>query len=248
MLIKMCRTNPLCLAVGDSCLCSQTYSNSDPSSSTPLLIFLQSPLIVGLVMILKNRNEMLESISSTLVQINTILESPPCFSLKTAAPMRSSENIIFSALQLESYLSEESQHLFTIRSVKAIMNPVYKERVFSLLLEIVDLKGKPVILEKYINFKVEIFSAENPPKKIKHNTVGDSILKGTTVIMANSTIIFSKIAVKEVSSHFRGGCFFLVIMPHDCALIKPFVIADFVVKARKTVEDSNISKKAKKGY
>ena len=47
-----------------------------------------------------------------------------------------------------------------------------------------------------------------------------------------SHIKFERIVIKEVTSHFRHGCFFLVVMPYS-PIIEPLILENVVIKARK---------------
>ena len=109
----------------------------------------------------------------------------------------------------------------------------------------VDANGQRTSLTDPVHFQVMIFSNENPPKPINFNTSGDKILKGTVQAQGSSTVYFRKIAIKEVTSHFRNGSFFFVVMPIDASYIKPFIVENFVVKARKVATEESLRKKAK---
>jgi hypothetical protein len=50
--------------------------------------------------------------------------------------------------------------------------------------------------------------------------------------------------IKEVTSHFRNGCFFLVVMP-SIPDIEPLIIENLVIKARKMTKEPRLRKKAK---
>jgi len=94
-----------------------------------------------------------------------------------------------------------------------------------------------------------LYSSENPPKFIEKNTAGQKILKGYIEQSLNQGICrFEKIQIKEVSSHFRNGWIFIVIIPSmtplgsastssetyvDYTKIEPLVLEKIVVKAKK---------------
>lgn len=40
-------------------------------------------------------------------------------------------------------------------------------------------------------------------------------MRGTVEADSDGYIVFKKVVVKEVSSHFRNGCFYLVIVPEN---------------------------------
>jgi hypothetical protein len=112
------------------------------------------------------------------------------------------------------------------------------------MMEIVDGKGERVNMTAAINFKIMLFTTESPPKLMKVNTSGDKIMRGTVEVESNGVVLFRKIVVKEVTSHFRNGCFFLAVAPKNSSEIKPLVIENFVIKARKMIANEP-SKKAK---
>ena len=83
---------------------------------------------------------------------------------------------------------------------------------------------------------------------MKISTSGDKIMRGRTEIslLRNQFhVYFDRIVIKEVTSHFRNGCFFLVVMP-SLKYIEPLIIENVVIKARKMGMDSGIRKKMKK--
>ena len=57
-------------------------------------------------------------------------------------------------------------------------------------------------------------------------------MRGSLDVESDSVIFFKKIMINEVSSHFRNGALLLVVQP-SLTFIKPFIIEDFVIKARK---------------
>ncbi|OMJ86955.1 hypothetical protein SteCoe_11428 [Stentor coeruleus] len=113
--------------------------------------------------------------------------------------------------------------------------PAYKDRAFPLVLNIIDMNGKEVKLQEKVVFKVMVFTAESPVKQLLMNTSGDKAVLGSLESEGDCTIIFKRIIIKEVTSHFRNGYFFLAIKPENSNYIKPLVISDLIVKARKMV-------------
>ena len=156
-----------------------------------------------------------------------------------------SENQPATAMDLQRLLCGETTHSHSLKLVNEITNPAFKGRHFSVLLQIVDYSGEMARLNDTVQFKLMAFSNENPPKPVKFNTYGEEILKGTIETQGISTVFFRKLAIKEVTSHFRGGSLFFVVMPIDAEYIKPFIVENFVVKARKTASETNSRKKVK---
>jgi hypothetical protein len=188
------------------------------------------------------QNEMIKSIAE---QTKLVLEKLSGFSETTTTVTTSPEEVI-TAAQLQKVLcGNENDHPYRLELVSEMPSPAYKERSFSLIVQIVNKTGEKVTLPESLNFKVMLFTTENPPKVMKINTSGDKILKGNTEAQGNSTVFFRKIAVKEVTSHFRNGCFFFVVTAKDSKFIRPLIFENFVVKARKINNEPASRKKMK---
>ncbi len=100
--------------------------------------------------------------------------------------------------------------------------PLYRERNFSYVifvnrrisLKLTDIDGKLVKNNNKIPLSLAIYSSENPPKFIEKNTAGQKILKGyIEQSLHHGQCRFEKIQIKEVTSHFRNGWVFIVIIP-----------------------------------
>lgn len=119
------------------------------------------------------------------------------------------------------------------------------------------MKGQVVLNSNKILLSVNLYTSDNPPTKLKRNTLGTDILKGhkDSYIM-DGRCHLTKLQVKEVTSHYRSGTVFLVIAPHkrnfnpilvedknfvEFKYIEPLVIEDVKVKAKlpKKADDSN---------
>lgn len=240
----MCNFNMLCQIRDGSCLCSQysTYSSiirPFPVSSYPV----QDPTAFStLFKILHHQNEMIKNI---LDQTKAIFDKVLTLS-SPSSNFSSSIEETTTIIDLQQLLcGNEKDHKYSLKLVNDLPTPAYKERAFSVMVQIVDKDSNKVTLTESCNFKVMLFTTENPPKVIKLNTSGDKILKGTVDSNGNSTILFRKIAVKEVTSHFRSGCFFFVITTKMNKDIRPLIVDRFVVKARKINNEPRPSKKSK---
>lgn len=131
-----------------------------------------------------------------------------------------------------------------------IEQPLVKERNFALSITIADMGGKPVLNSNKILLSINIYTADNPPVKVKRNTTGNDILKGhKDNMLIDGKCMIQKLQIKEVTSHFRSGTVFLVIQPHkknfnplivddktfiDYRFIKPLIIENIRVKAKIT--------------
>ncbi|OMJ81738.1 hypothetical protein SteCoe_17729 [Stentor coeruleus] len=243
----MCNFNLICQVRDGTCNCGKAKSGPEIIKPIPVPFTsgADANLLGTLFRIIAQQNEMIKAIAEqtkfALEKITSIAENTSQTITTTSSPGEE----VTTSNQLQKILcGEEIQHLYSLQIISELQNPAYKERAFSLLLQIVDTQGNKVILPESLNFKVMLFTTESPPKLMKINTSGDKIMKGTIEAQGNSTLFFRKIAIKEVTSHFRNGCFFFVIAPKDANYIKPLIIESFVVKARK-INDATPKKKMK---
>mmetsp|Transcript_8679 Transcript_8679/g.8680 ORF Transcript_8679/g.8680 Transcript_8679/m.8680 type:complete len:113 (+) Transcript_8679:450-788(+) len=107
------------------------------------------------------------------------------------------------------------------------------------------MEGNKVKLSTPVHFKILLFSNENPPKLMEKTANGDKIMRGMVEVEADELVNYQKVVIKEVTSHYRQGCFFLAIVPKHADYIKPLIIKDLVVKARKVGIDCQPRKKHK---
>lgn len=114
-----------------------------------------------------------------------------------------------------------------------IERPMYKDRVFSLVFEVIDYKKDIIKLENPIIFSAFLYTTTSPIQKIEFTQRKDKIITGTTVVESFGLINFRKLVIREVSSYQKDGIFTLVILPEDSKLIQPYIIKDITVKARK---------------
>lgn len=111
---------------------------------------------------------------------------------------------------------------------------VYKEKGFALSAFISDHEGQQVFPQGTLNFIVELFTVENPPKVLKVNISGKKILRGTVETgIENGEIRFSNVVVNEVTSHYPNNKFCFVVSCLNSDGIKPLVVNGVTVRARK---------------
>lgn len=134
---------------------------------------------------------------------------------------------------------------YRIKLASSIPEPAYKERAFEIIAVITDLEGNQAVIPKPTTFKVLLFTTESPPKLLRLNTSGDKIMRGIIEQESSSEIHFSKVVIKEVTSHFRNGCVLLVIASTEETDIQPLIVESFVVKARKMNGENETRKKLK---
>lgn len=236
----------LCPISDGSCNC--TYMKELPSmqfyepgmhSNVPQLNIFQ--LLVHQSQIIKNSLEMtklvLEKISEKLS------ENIPKGINSTCQPPADEPT---SPRSIQKYLYPSISHFpYKLILSSPLPTPAYKERAFSLYATIVNSDtNSPVHFPCSMNFKLMVFTAESPPKPLITNTSGDKIMRGTLDSEGDSTIVFRKVIIKEVTSHFRNGVLFLVVLAQDTNKIQPLIIDNLIIKARK-VSVNDLKKKIK---
>ena len=214
---------------------------SFPQVFRPMLLAApsDSSLLYHLYGLITQQNEVIRTLAD---QTNTALRKVEMLSKglenntwveQPSAIVVSREEVTTPEHILAVLCSGKSNHTYSLRLVSDLPQPAYKERAFSMMLEIVDNSNEKVSMPIPLHFKIMLFTTESPPKLLKVNTSGDKIMRGTIEVESSGVVFFRKIVIKEVTSHFRNGCFFLVVMPKNSNDIKPLVIENFVIKARK---------------
>ncbi|OMJ86881.1 hypothetical protein SteCoe_11517 [Stentor coeruleus] len=244
----MCNLNILCKVTDGSCKCCVSKPTGIVKPvPIPLINPQEGVLIMSLFKIITQQNEMIKKISEdarlTAEKINTLSQNLGLKQCKTVEC--ASEEVTNSEKLLKILCGEGALHDYSLELANELPKPAFKEKAFSMILQIVDNKGQKVVLPNVVGFTIMLFTTESPPKLMKINTSGDKIMRGTSEADGNSTVLFRKIVIKEVTSHFRNGCFFLVVAPKDCNSIKPLIVPNFVIKARKLMSDGSLKKKIK---
>jgi hypothetical protein len=121
---------------------------------------------------------------------------------------------------------------------EALKEPIYKERGFSLSCALVGQDGNTARLPGAAIFVVNVYTADPVPKKLQQNISGKRILRGTTEAELDSTghIMFPNIVINEVSSHYVGDCFSIVISHVGPYEIEPLIFYRVTVRARKPIK------------
>jgi hypothetical protein len=244
----MCNLNNLCKKIDGSCSCclSESLGIIKPVP-IPLINPHDGALIMSLFKMVTQQNEMIKKISEdarlTAEKINSLSQT---LGLKQSKHVEfSSEEVTNPEKLLKILCGDNCQHNYNLQLISDLPSPAFKEKAFSMLLQIVDNNGQKVTLPTSAGFTIMLFTTESPPKLMKINTSGDKIMRGTTDADGNSTVLFRKIVIKEVTSHFRNGCFFLVVAAKNLSDIKPLIVPNFVIKARKLNCDGVPRKKHK---
>jgi hypothetical protein len=138
-------------------------------------------------------------------------------------------------------ISEKCQLKLELKSETVKL--IYKKKPFSLRFNVEDLDGESVVLPEETTFRIEIWLASSPSVKLEKTRKDISIIVGCTEVRSRGTVDFKKIYINDVSSHFKNGCFMLVVRSDNPA-IQPFVFPNFIVRARKPTQ-RELSKRAK---
>ena len=243
----MCKFNMMCQVKDGTCNCCE--SPFIPQIIRPILPSAPSDtaLLYHLFTLITQQNEVIrtltEQTSTALKKVENLsrgLESGTWPDTTSIVVPR--EEVTTSEHILQILCGPKTSFLYSLRLVSELPQPAYKERAFSLMVEVVDRSGTRVMMPIPVNFKIMLFTTESPPKLLKVNTSGDKIMRGTIEVESNGVVLFKKIVVKEVTSHFRNGCFFLAVMPKNSSDIKPLVIDNFVIKARKILPGEPLKK------
>lgn len=203
------------------------------------------PMVQSVLMIMmqtiQNQNEMIKSLAAKAEQVFDKVDRQ----LNQSKNKISDEDLTFP-LSLRNFFTENSNTFqYELRLSTDFQNPVYKDRFFSVTLQVLNPHGEIAVLPNEEIFTMMLFTCENEPKRIEISNSGEALLKGQTEFLGNSLITFRRIVIKEVSSHFRNGCFSLVVTGKNPEIVRPVIVKEFVVKARKMNEDAQVLKKRK---
>ena len=248
----MCRYNINCQE--PTCLCHKRVS---AFRAVPAM--LPPPPLQGnlpVMQLIQHQTELIKTISqqtadfmAVLAQVSTKLDffSRPQGS---AAPEFQICEIYTASDELST--AEDIEHLLvggksdlplSIRLISEVPQPVYKERAFALICEVADSTGSRVSDVSFM-CKLRLFSYEKPAKLLRTNTSGDKVMHGSIEAMVTDGLChFSNIVIKEVTSHFKNGVFFLAVAAADNSEVKPLVIENLVVKARRVNSDGKPRKR-----
>ncbi|OMJ80296.1 hypothetical protein SteCoe_19503 [Stentor coeruleus] len=236
----MCISNPMCMLPEGFCNCRAlgfTLSQINEPNHLPNTIN-NKQLMQNLYYISMQQTQMMKQL---LGNLHTIIEKIS----ENTSNTTNQENKTKSRQFLLDYISKvPSEAPFSLELISEFPSIVFKGRAFSFQLHINDGNKKRIMLNENLNFKICLYTSENPPQLLSINTNGEKIARGTLNFEGNSIVNFKKVIVTEVTSHFRNGSMIFVVLSQNANFIKPFVVEDFVVKARKPSE-KELKKKRK---
>lgn len=237
----MCNLSLTCQVWDGSCRCTAGEHCVYKPIPVPFMSQTDPSILVTLLKIINEQNEMIKKLAeqtkSGLDRI-TVLEKE----IEDKDSLSSNEENLTPVKMVEMLYGPNAKFDYTLNLVNEVSSPVYKERAFSILLQVFDNEGKQVTCEKKLGFKAELYNSENPPKLVKTNTAGEPIMRGTIEAESTGNILLRKIILTEVSSHYTKGCFYLVVSCKDSNCIKPFILENLVVKARKSKGEKTAKK------
>lgn len=244
----MCTYNPLCPARDGTCNCSRMKVQEEIPNPFPVGLYQQdnSTFMYSMFRMMMEQSEIIKgAYEQTRQVLEKLLENNSAPTKPKPAVPEAIEGEETSKAGLLNYLCGPKPS-FTHFSclTEDISLPLYKERCFSVSINIASSSGAKAILPRPVLFKAFLYTTESPPKLVTTNTSGDKAMRGTLEVGSDSHILFKKIIIKEVTSHFRNGVLYFVIMPQNADFIKPLIIEDFVIKARKLIS-KKACKKAK---
>ncbi|OMJ92077.1 hypothetical protein SteCoe_5283 [Stentor coeruleus] len=242
----MCNFNPSCQVLDGNCKCYQSLAMINNVAYSSQGYFMQPLTMLHIINSVSNLNSLLEGTLAKIRELNQKLFSNQVeFPLVSKTP---AAECPFSAASKDSLLyhlyGSVNTFSYTITLCDDIPKPAYKDRCFNIHARILDSRNNYASLPNSVIFKLKMYTQEDPPKLIETNMSGDLAIRGNIKVESASVILFKKVAVCEVSSHFRNGSVFFVILPEGNSSIKPYIIEDFVVRARKP--DASQPEKKKK--
>lgn len=139
---------------------------------------------------------------------------------------------------MNSTLSEilrDDKNTYSIILLGSFPSNILKEKGFKLSIGLIDANNNRVQIPNDFKFKVELFTTDTPSKLLESNIHGKKILRGSLLAFTadNWTVNFNNIVINEVSSHYRNDCLKMVIKIIGTHIVKPLVINNLSVRARK---------------
>jgi hypothetical protein len=240
----MCLLSPICQITDGSCNCSQAYEVAGYFNSYSQKISHQSRLYFESILIraLSENEALLRILQENCLKLfATVNQEMQKISERSIESGQNAE-LTTSSLLLKNLSGNSPNHSYFLQLTSELPSPAYKARSFCLEAKIVNIKNEQINLNTDVKFILKLYTSDFPPQSINENLNGEKIMRGNIEVEANSLVRFSKIFISEVSSHFRNGSLFLVILPIKCDYIKPLIIEDFVVRARKMFNEEPLKK------
>ncbi|OMJ95674.1 hypothetical protein SteCoe_924 [Stentor coeruleus] len=231
----MCNFNPHCHELDGRCKCNQASAIKNNTAYTYPGYSLHPSALLYLINSVANRNSILDEVLADARELYQKLSSNQAAIspvLNTPATVSSFSTTSKEALLFHLYGGNPTFY-YTLSLCNDIPMPAYKDRCFTVFARILDSNNNYASLITPTTFKLQMYTQENPPKLIETNTSGNLAIRGNIKVESTSIIMLKKVVVNEVTSHFRNGSVFFVILPEGNQSIRPLIIENFVVRARK---------------
>ncbi|CAG9327531.1 unnamed protein product [Blepharisma stoltei] len=200
-------------------------------------------VVPGISEILEYQNTVLSSLYSNNLQLellfdkvlneakilNSYLSNPRHSDLIIPESCNPSQAFSMLSWDLDYHLALESQ----------LPENIYKERGFAISVSLRNRKDEICFLPTHSRYKVFLFTMDQQPRQLTLNISGKRIIRGTVEAEMQDTGIvnMTNIVINEVSSHYAKESFCLVIMSTSSSQVKPLLIKDLAVKARKMLKE-----------
>ncbi|CAK85356.1 unnamed protein product (macronuclear) [Paramecium tetraurelia] len=194
-------------------------------------------------------NNLLQDYLLKFQQINNKLlqQGRPELSCSQIQIKRNDELFTNSQLNISFNLRSllEKSYKYKLTLADPLETPLYRDRIFQLRVELKNKNGELVRNPNKIELVVAIYSQEQYPKEIKVNNKGEQILKGHLCVpLIKGTAFFTRVQIREVSSHYQNGGIILAILPQfkpndepiNSRDIQPLIVENIKVKAKKFSE------------
>lgn len=247
--VNMNRLCPSCNQPDDSCTCQtpDSFPSRPLEADTAVYALLQKQTEM-LTQLSQQNSYLMAALSMFSEKLDKIIvNSTDGQPAAVASSLRIDDSITVNDLQ--KALCGGNQTFDYHLVLKSILpSPAFKDRAFSISAAVEPLEPERAKegMSRPLTAKLFLFTSESPPKMLRTTTLGEKIIKGDTEAENEEmTFTFRKVVIKEVTSHFPNGCFFLVVAILNCVTVKPLIVDKFIVKARKILGDADPKKRPK---
>jgi hypothetical protein len=192
------------------------------------------------------QNRFLSGIISKNMQ--TIKQLQQILSLYDSSKSQILENEFQNKRELSEVFDSSKDYNCKLKLWEGFPVSVCKSKYFKISAQLVADEGVELIKEDRVGVSVSLFSYDYVPKRITHTMQGRSIFRGSTTsvlafdLVEMKHLVHFKLQIREVSSHFVGGLFYLVLEPENSletkgVFVRPLVINNLKVKAKESRGD-----------
>ena len=228
----MCIYSPSISCQHPECLYQNLHYNPSTFQST-------NDIINSMYQILYSQNSQLRGIAEINHELSEKLE---ILIEKSAKVKNQSKDPVFEPKKKDnshiSRISLTEDYQYSIILAEEFPSILLKEKGFQIIIELNDKNFKRLQIPNHFKFQIELYTMETPSKLLEHNIHGKKILRGTVYAFTldNWTVEFKNIVINEVSSHYPNDSLRIIIFHIGSDLIKPLIINNISVRARKNVK------------